>query len=87
MVATEHPQVADGERSPGELLRPQPAGSGTVEERPRLDGDLGQALAVRVADNGDDQRVVDRDRGPYVDPPMPKDLVSGPGSVDRRVHG
>ena len=49
MVDTEHPQVADGESPPGELLRGQPAGSGTVDEGVSLERDLAEAFLPRVA--------------------------------------
>ncbi len=52
---------------PRSSSRPERPAARAVHEPPRLGGDLGEVPPVGVDDDGDQQRVVDRNRDPDVD--------------------
>ena len=56
-----------------------------LRQRPRLGGDLPQALAVGVEDGGDDERVLGGDRDPDVDPRVELEAPVPVGAVGPRV--
>ena len=80
-------EVADGEGTAGQLVRGELAGPCPGGQVVCLAGDLGQGLAVGVADNGDDEPVVDGDRDADADVAVPQDAGLVPGDVDLRVGG
>src|SRR5689334_5180911 len=82
-----HAEVADGERAIGELVRGELAGPRPGGEVVCLAGDLGEGFAVGVADDGDDEPVIDGDRDADVDVAVPQDAGLVPGDVDLGAVG
>ena len=76
-----HAEVGDREGAAGELGRGDRAVPHACGERPRLGGDLAQALAVGIEDGGNHQGVLGGDRDPDVDPRVELDPAVAIGAV------